>query len=490
MLASLILLPLLGSLLLFVFSHQKWASQFAIAVSFAALAIAAYFVFLFQLNKQPLAFDVIWISSLGIHFSLYLDGLSALMVLLTAGLMPFILVSASSRALQNPKVFYSLFLLAEAGLLLVFLARDGFLFYVGWELALIPVYFIAGFWGGDRRVSVTFHFFIYTVFGSLLMLLAFLGLYFLTGSPHQFSYEALSAIKLSPTTQLWIFICFFVAFAIKAPIFPFHTWQPNTYVESPASGTMLLSGIMLKMGIYGLLRWLIPLFPDALANWSWLLITLSIIGVLWGSLLALVQTDMKRMLAYSSLAHVGLITAGIFTLTPTALGGSLIQMLSHGLTVVGLFAVVDFIERRTGTRTMIHLGGLVTKAPRLAVLFMIILLGSAALPLTSGFIGEFLLLNGLYQVNPILAGVAGLSVIFGAVYLLRAYRQSVFGVVSPAMENNYDLTLQEGIVLIPLAILIILLGVFPGPVLQMSQEPVNEILKNISAFKVIPGVTP
>jgi len=365
----------------------------------------------------------------------------------------------------------------EFGLLGVFMAADGFLFYIFWEVALIPIYFIALLWGDGRdqelRNRAIFKFFVYTLAGSLFMLLGFIYLYQYTGS---FSIEALYNVQLSGTEQSYLFWAFFVAFAIKIPVFPFHTWQPDTYNEAPAAGTMLLAGIMLKMGLYGLLRWLLPVLPAGVLMWTPLVMVLAISGVVYGSILAIKQDNLKKLLAYSSFAHVGLITAGIFTLTREGFQGATIQMFAHGFNVVGLFFAADIIMQRTGTLQISQLGGIRSVAPRFSTAFMIVVLASVALPTTNAFIGEFLLLFGVYEYNTLLSAVAGLTIILGAVYMLRMYQYSMLGESNSSTATFEDLHWSELIVFVLIIIGIFQVGLAPKPFSDIIQPSLDYIL--------------
>jgi NADH-quinone oxidoreductase subunit M len=390
-----------------------------------------------------------------------------------------IILASFSHSYSRPSAFYSLILLMEMALVGVFAAFDGMMFYIFWELALIPAYFISAVWGGNDRIRITFKFFIYTFTGSLFMLVALVYLYFKTPVPHSFDFQWLYAATMTPAEQTWIFLAFFLAFAIKIPVFPFHTWQPDTYAAAPAAGSMLLAGIMLKMGIYGMIRWMIPICHDAVQEWGGIAMILAVTGIVYASLIAIRQSDMKRLVAYSSIAHVGLIAAGVFTLTTYALQGAVIQMVSHGINIVGLFYVIDLIEQRTGSRTIGELGGIALRAPRLAAFFMIILLGSVALPLTNGFIGEFLLLLGLFEYSAVFAAVAGLTIIFSAVYMLWMYQRTMLGKTSEMTENIRDLSWTEMAVLIPLVVMIFWIGLFPGLFLDVALPDVVVILNYI-----------
>ncbi|MFM9056482.1 MAG: NuoM family protein [Bacteroidota bacterium] len=423
-----------------------------------------------------LVFDTEWIPSLGVHLKLQLDGLSVLMVMLTNVLVPLIVLSTfrSSRSIEAS--FIALIFLMQAALNGVFLAADGFLFYVFWELALLPIWFICLRWGGADRNRITLKFFLYTLAGSLLMLMGFILLYLETPAPHSFSLEALYAVRPDADTQSLLFWLFFLAFAVKIPVFPFHTWQPDTYTDAPVQGTMLLSGIMLKMGIYGIMRWMLPVMPDGIDQWGSTALLLCAIGIVYASLIAMRQRDFKRLIAYSSIAHVGLITAGVFSLNMQGLQGATVQMLAHGVNVVGLFFICELLERRMNTRSLDGLGGLAHNTPVFTVLFVIILLGSVALPLTNGFVGEFLLLNGVYQSSAILAAVCGLTVILGAVYMLRAYQHIMLGEQRPENVSFTRLSTSETAVLLIVGLLVIAAGIYPSPILQTAQPVLEGLL--------------
>jgi len=470
--------PLL-SLLPVLAGGEAYARRIALVFSTAAAVLTAYLALQFGLNPEtPMVIDLPWINRPAVRFHLTLDGLSMLMLLLTNFLMPLIILAAGSGKPERPSAFFALIALMHFALNGVFLATDGLLYYIFWELALIPIYFIALLWSDNadkQKVGkVVFKFFVYTLAGSLLMLISFIWLYFRSGD---FLWVNLAQLSLEPTEQLLIFIGFFLAFAIKIPIFPFHTWQADTYREAPAAGTMLLSGLMLKMGIYSLLRWLIPILPEAVELAIPIVLILCVGGLIYGSILAFAQDDFKRLLAFSSLAHVGLISAGVFTFSVHGFQGAAFQMVSHGLYVVGLFFVAELIRRRTGTLFISELGGIRQQAPVLTTLFSIVLLGSVGLPLTSGFIGEFLLLFSVYEYNTILGIVAGFSVILGAAYMLRAFQRIMLGTQTSATQNFKDLSIMEAIPLLAICIGIIALGLYPAPVLQLAQPALDHLLE-------------
>ncbi|QKG53167.1 NuoM family protein [Hymenobacter sp. BRD67] len=484
--AFLVFFPLAAALLLH-FAKGGAARALALGASLLEFAVAVFAAFSY-VHNGPAGFDLnlSWIPSAGISFHLGIDGLSLCLVLLTTVLVPIILLTAfRHEEYDNPGAFYALVLFMQTGLLGVFTALDAFVFYFFWEVALIPIYFLAGAWSrSDRRIQITFKFFLYTIIGSLFMLAGFVYLYLQTGpaagslAAHSSDIQAFYAAgkQLAASQQGWLFWLIFAAFAVKMPIFPFHTWQPDTYTESPAPATMLLSGIMLKMGIYGCLRWLLPVVPLGVSQWQHLVIVLAIIGIVYGAIIAIRQRDMKRLIAYSSLSHVGLMIAGVFSLKAIGLQGAVVQMLAHGVNVVGMFLVADAIERRTGTRYLPDLGGLTRRTPLLSVCFLVMLLSTVALPLTGGFVGEFLLLAGVYEFNMWAGAVAGLTIIFSAVYLLRMYQRAMLGPDSAYSETITDLSGAELAMFAPLIVLVFWLGLFPGTFLHLSEPTISGIL--------------
>lgn len=476
MLSILIFFPLLAAVITAISGANAKKIALAAAIIEFGYSVCLFLRFVPSKGNQ-FTVNIAWIEQLGINYNIGLDGISLLLVMLTTFLVPLIILSSFSYEYKSPSLFYSLILTMQFALVGVFSAYDGFLFYIFWELALIPIYLICLMWGGKDRLRITLKFFIYTLTGSLLMLVALIYLWLQTPGSHSFDLQALHNLSLTAKEQSLIFWALFLAFAIKMPIFPFHTWQPDTYTDAPASGTMLLAGIMLKMGIFGVIRWLLPIVPNAIIEWGNVAMILSVIGIVYASLIAWFQKDFKRLIAYSSIAHVGLIAAGVFSLTYQGLHGSIIQMVSHGINVVGLLMIADMIERRTGTREMDSLGGIRTIAPAFATYFMIIMLASIALPLTNGFIGEFLLINGVFQYSHVLAAIAGLTIIFGAVYMLNAYNKIALGESKKNKVVFASLTLSEKAVLIPLVIMIFWIGIYPKPLLDIS-GPAIEALRN------------
>lgn len=475
----LIFLPLAGAI---ITSFIKGGAAKISALGFALASLCVTIGLLTQFTPDAttqFAINYPWIQQLGINFHVGIDGISMITVILTNVLMPLIILASFKHDYKNANAFYALVLFMQSGLILVFTALDGFLFYIGWEAALIPIYFICAMWGGKDRIKVNMKFFVYTIAGSLFMLLGIIYLY-LQNPANNFDINAFYNLNLDSYQQGWVFWAFFIAFAIKMPIFPFHTWQPDTYTEAPAPGTMLLSGIMLKMGIYGVIRWLLPIVPQGVNDWIYVAMILSVIGIVYASLIAFTQKDAKRLVAYSSIAHVGLIAAGIFTLNTQGMQGVMVQMLSHGINVVGLFFVLDIISSRLKTNKIDELGGLAKVAPQLAIVFLIILLGTVALPGTNGFIGEFLLLYSVYNYNIWLGAIAGLTIIFGAVYMLRMYQKVMLGQTNELTITFTDIKGTEKIVLYTICLLVIVIGVYPKPILHISEAAVQQLLEQVN----------
>ena len=480
----LILFPLVAAFLLF-FIKGEGAKKAALGFSMVEfmMSIYVYVTFKGDAASKMLNLNCTWVESLGIKFAVGVDGISLLMILLTTFLVPLIILSSFKTNYEKPNAFYGLILLMQSALVGVFAANDGFLFYVFWELALIPIYFICLLWGGENRGRITFKFFIYTLFGSLFMLIGLIFLYNHTGldtgvKSWNVNDLYIAGRSLTLSQQTFVFWTIFIAFGIKMPIFPLHTWQPDTYVVAPTQGTMLLSGIMLKMGTFGLIKWLLPVVPLALAKWGPLAMGLSVFGIVYASCIAIAQKDYKRLIAYSSIAHVGLIAAGILAANQQGVQGAVIQMLSHGVNVVGLFLIADILMRHTGTREIDKLGGIRNMNGQFGVLFLIIMLGSVALPLTNGFVGEFLLINGVFQFSPWMAAFGGLTVILGAVYMLRSYQGIMLGEKNPNLTFG-SLAESDKVVLIIICAVIIGFGVYPKPLNDLAEPAVKALLMNL-----------
>lgn len=472
---SLILIPLITGLAAFFLKGENATKNWALLSSAITLAVAVAGIFF--LPAHDLSYDSAWLPQLGSRFSLMTDGMGKMLVLLTTIAFPVIIIATARNQYKNPGSFYALLLLSQTGLLGVFLAADALVFYFFWELALVPVYFLCSIWGGEKRIAATFKFFVYTFLGSLLMLAGILYLYF-QSADHSFALQSFYHIKLSAGQEALIFWLFFIAFAIKMPVFPFHTWQPDAYEQSPTAVTMILSGVMVKMGIFALLRWLLPVFPHASAQYAHLIIILSVIGMLYASLIAIRQDDIKRLIAYSSIAHIGLMSAAVFAHQQTGLEGVMIQMFNHGINVIGLWIVADVIEQQLGTRKFSDLGGLAQKAPAMAILLVVMAFANIALPLTNAFVGEFLMFNGLFRYNIWIAAVACISIILAAVYTLNMVQKVLYGSTTGVTANAREIGGNVQWMLAILVIIIIALGVYPQPMIDLTKDTVQAILAN------------
>lgn len=461
------------------FVGDKWASKAALIFSTAAFAATLYIIYRYNAG-ETVSYMHAWIKSPRIILGLQADGLSLSMLLLTTALAPVIVLSSLGNTLTNPRSFYALIMLMVFAMAGTFLSVDGLLYYIFWELSLIPIYFIALMWGSgdaeERRKAVV-KFFIYTFAGSLFMLAAFIYLYQKAGS---FLNLNLYKLALTDKEQFWIFLGFFLAYAIKIPLIPFHTWQANVYQKAPTAGTMLLSGIMLKMAIYSIIRWQLPIAPAPAYEYMAVLIVLCIAGVIYGSILALKQNDLKKLLAYSSLAHVGLIAAGAYTLTLDGLRGAWLQMIAHGFAVVGLFYAAEIIIRRYNTTEISEMGGIRVMTPRFTSMFMILVLASVALPSTFNFIGEFEILYSLAQTNIWYAVLGGTTIILGAFYMLRMFQQVMLG------EQNArpfaDVTFGEGFTFVLIIGVLLFFGLYPKPVVDFITPDLEKILIYINRF--------
>lgn len=481
------LLPLIGGVLAFFLKGERAARNWSLLVSVAVLAIS--FWSLATADAQALSVKAGWLTNLGSSFSLQLDGLSKMLCLLTAVAYPVILLGTWKNNYERPSQFFGLMLLAQAGLMGVFTATDALLFYFFWELALIPVYFLCSIWGGERRIQVTFKFFIYTFTGSVLMLIALLYLYFQTPG-QSFALESFYALDLSSATQGWIFWLLFIAFAVKMPVFPFHTWQPDTYEQSPTAVTMVLSGLMVKMGVYGLIRWVLPVVPIASYAWGDVVMSLAVIGIIYASILAIQQNDLKRLVAYSSIAHVGIMCAAVFAETEIGMQGVMMQMFNHGINIIGLWIIVDVIERQFGTRKISELGGIAAKAPVLTILLVIIALANISLPLTNAFVGEFAMFAGIFtsaitKYNVLFTVLAGISIILAAVYTLRMIRKVFFGEANSLTAGAVDLRGLPVLALSLLVVVIIVFGVYPQPLLNITAGFVKNILAQADVIHLL-----
>jgi NADH-quinone oxidoreductase subunit M len=467
---------LAGGLISFFIQSEKGAR--AAAIIFSLLTMGVMMTSLFFTTMEYNAYSqvsYVWLPGLGSSFGLILDGLTRVLCLLTALVFPMVFLLVPGNRYPNANRFYGLMLLAQCGLMGVFMATDALVFYLFWELALIPVYFLASIWGGEKRIRATFKFFIYTFVGSLFLLIGILYMYLKTSNA-SFSLVAFYNVKLSNIEQYWMFLLFFIAFAIKMPIFPLHTWQPEAYEQAPTPVTMVLSAVMVKMGLFGLLRWLLPLFPVAVKEFNTGIIFMIVIGMLYASLVAINQDNIKRLIAYSSIAHIGLMAAGAFTLKHAALNGAVLQMFSHGINIMALWIVADLVEKQTGVTSISKLGGIARKAPVLTIFLVIAAFANIALPLTNAFVGEFMIFNGLYQFRPWIAALAGLSIILSAVYTLNMIKNVFYGEAGDAVEGFADINKTQAMVLTVITGLILFFGVYPDPFFKMMYETVGLIV--------------
>lgn len=471
----LLLIPFITGLVLPIIRNGATARTVALASTIVNLLLT----FILLASSQTISYTAEWINYLGIQFSLGADGISLVMILLTNLLFPFVVMAGFGREQKNIPMLNCLILFTQAALNGVFMAQNAFLFYVFWELALIPVYFILLVWGGDDRKVITLKFFIYTLAGSLFLLFGIIYLYQLTPGIHTTDFSAFSQLHIPAQTQIWLFWILFIAFAIKMPLFPFHTWQPPTYKMASTQGAMILAGVMTKMGIYGVLRLLLPVVPLGVEYWQNLIIVLGLTGVIYASIIAYKHTNLKTMIAYSSMAHISLMAAAMFVSNQYALQGVSFQVISHGVTIAALFYVACLVKEKTGTTEFPQLGGLKLKAPNMAILFLIIVLGSIALPLTAGFVGEFLMIAGLFKQSVWFAAFGGLTMILGAIYMLYAYQRVMLGDQKAVFEKVNDVKVLDYVILVPLIVVILGLGIYPQPIFDIL-KPAAEIFSGLA----------
>ena len=483
-LSLLAFLPLAGVLcLLPVWQRQEWARRVALGFGLAELALAGWLTSevaatrLVPGTRLPGFFlleDLPWIARLGARYTLGMDSISLLMVLLTAFVTVVGMVVSWRAVRERASLHYALLLVMETGIMGVFLSLDLFLFYLFWEVMLVPMFFLIGIWGHGRRIYSAVKFFLYTLAGSLLMLLAIIAIYLLHGSQtgnYSFGLATLVGTRLPEGWGIWLFAAFLLAFAIKFPLFPLHTWLPDAHTDAPTAGSVILAGLLLKTGAYGLIRFGYPLFPDAAKTLTPLLITVAVIGIIYASWVAFAQTDMKRLVAYSSVGHMGFVALGIAAWTPVALSGALLQMVNHGVTTAALFAVVGMLDERTGTREVAAYGGLWGKVPALSFLFLFFAMASAGLPGLNNFVGEFLILTGTFRVQQLAAVLAFLGIVLPLAYTVKLVQELLFLEERRPLPLT-DLTLREGGILACMAVIDLYLGLHPKPLLDLLNVPV------------------
>jgi NADH-quinone oxidoreductase subunit M len=477
--------PLAGAVLVAAVpaSRDVLVRWLALVASLVALALAVAVAVRFRPGEPgfQLGAAADWVPAFGVRYRVGVDGVSLPLLLLATVLTPLAIVG-SWRSIDRPRGYLALLLVLETAMLGVFVSLDLFLFYVFWEAVLVPTYFLIGSYGGQRRVYAAVKFFVYTLLGGLLMLVAIIALFYLhqkaTGRP-SFDYDALRDFQKAPATQRWLFFGFFAAFAIKTPVWPFHTWLPDAYTEAPTTTTVLLAGVMSKLGVYGFVRFSLPLFPDAAHDLQPLLLTLAVIGILYCALVAAVQRDFKTLVAYSSVSHLGFIVLGVFALNLQGVQGGVFYMVAHGLLIGGLFFIIGMLEERRGTRRIEEFGGLQQSVPRMAAVMLVITLGAVALPGLAGFVGEFLTLLGAFLANRAFAVLASVGVILGAVYLLWAYQRMWHGRLERE-ENRAvaDLSGREWAILAPLVAAVVVLGLFPRPLLERVEPSARRVVEH------------
>ena len=489
--------PAAGALLILFYkrAHARSIRLFGLIIALLTFAFALHLLAHFESGNPDFQFgvNVPWIASLGIGYSMGVDGISLFLILLTTLLSPLAILASWSIS-DRVKEYFIFMMLLETGMIGVFVSLDLFLFYVFWEVMLVPMYFLIGVWGSERRIYAAMKFVLYTMIGSVLMLVAILVLYFLHGKAtgtFSFSYAQIQSalasgrFVLAPWAELWLFVAFFLAFAVKVPLFPFHTWLPDAHVEAPTAGSVLLAGVLLKMGTYGMVRFSLPLFPHISHLFAPLISLLAIVGIIYGALVAMVQPDIKKLVAYSSISHLGFVVLGIFSFTTQGMEGAIYQMLNHGISTGALFLLVGIIYERRHTRLIEEFGGLAHRMPLYSAILLIVTLSSIGLPGLNGFVGEFLVLLGTFGVNPARAAFAATGVILSAVYMLWMYQRVAWGeITNESNKNLVDLVRRERAMLLPLVILMVWMGVYSNHFLRPMNAAVMRLLSQTENRKV------
>ena len=480
-------IPLLGAVIIMLFIPKQRTSLikwFAFIISVIDFLVSLPLVKYFDPSTNAMQFveQHSWIPSIGVEYFLGIDGISILLVMLTT-LLTAVSVLCSFMAIDyREKEFYVCLLLLSTGMLGVFMALDFFLFYVFWEVMLVPMYFLIGVWGGGRKLYSAIKFFLYTLFGSVIMLLGILTLYFLTPEPHTFNILKMTyELNIPEGLQKWLFLAFFIGFAIKVPMFPFHTWLPDAHTDAPTAGSVILAGVLLKMGTYGFVRFNLPMFPEASHFFVPFMAVLAIIGIIYGALVAMAQEDVKRLVAYSSVSHLGFVMLGIFALNPQGIVGGMLQMINHGLSTGGLFLLVGIIYERRHTRMISDFGGLSHRLPIFSTLFAITMLSSIGLPGLNGFVGEFLILLGVFKATYIYAVFGVTGIILGAAYMLWLYQRMMFGSLDkPENQKLKDCNLREIIYMVSLIIFMFWIGLYPKPYLNIIGPTVDKLVERVN----------
>lgn len=496
-----VFLPLLSALILAVMPKSNWIRPAALVLATVQFIVSLALLHYYDPSTPALQLVEFkpWVPALGVSYFLGIDGISLWLVLLTTFLLPIIILGSWTAIEKKPKAFHCGLFVLQTAMLGSFLAMDLVLFYVFFELSLVPMYFIVGIWGGPRRIYATTKFFIYTMLGSLLMLLAIIYLMFTAQDilpAKQMTANILELYKLDIpfiagqflNPQTLLFFAFSLAFAIKVPMFPFHTWLPDAHVEAPTPGSVVLAAVMLKMGSYGFIRFVIPLFPEASEHYAWVFLFLGVVGIIYGALVAMVQPDVKKLVAYSSVSHMGYVMIGLFALNAYGVTGSIFQMLNHGVSTGALFLLVGMIYERTHSREIDKYGGLAKVLPIFTILFFIVTLSSIAVPMTNGFVGEFLILLGAFQASQFFASLAVLGVVLGAVYMLWMFKRVFFGepgeLVSDKAHPLHDLSVREICVMAPLIVLIFWMGLFPNHFLRYSKSSIDHLVETKDAYQL------
>ncbi len=494
MLTLLVVVPVLGALLLAGVPNGDGRQNglvrwLALAVSVVMFGLTLLLWSQFDAAAEGYQFtqQVPWIPAFGINYAVGVDGISLMLIVLTGFLTPIALLSSWESVTAHVKAFSVFVLLLESAMIGVFISLDLFLFYIFWDAMLIPMYFLIGIWGYDQRVYAAVKFMLYTMAGSVLMLVAILGLAYLhsvsTGS-YSFDVRELVQLAVAPRTQFWFFLAFALAFAIKVPLFPFHTWLPDAHVQAPTAGSVILAGVLLKMGTYGLIRFAFPLFPEAAAYFAPYIAVLAVIGIVYGALVAMVQPDMKKLVAYSSVSHLGFVVLGICALNVQGMQGAVYQMLAHGVSTGGLFLIVGMLSDRRHTRLISEFGGLKAVMPKLTAGFLLITLASIGLPGMNGFVGEFLIMLGAFKAEPRFVIVAGLGVILSAVYMLWMFQRVYYGPVTNEKNRNLpDLSVREWVALAPLVAMAIVMGVVPGLFIRPTDAAVRAVVERLESVR-------